>query len=58
MSTDAEKMDRALDECLKEENFSEKDMRAFIFRLATNTLTIKDRTLLKKRNVKVRHIIH
>jgi hypothetical protein len=57
--TDGEKiMDQALDECLKEEGFSKEEMRAFIFRLATNTLNKKDHALLKRRNRKARHVIH
>lgn len=53
-----EAMDRALNECLREEGFSNEEMRALILRLVTKKLNTKDRALLEKRNWKARHFIH
>ncbi len=59
MKTDAEKvLDQALDECVEEADFSENEMTAFTYRLATDTLNEKDRVLLNKRNRKARLVIH
>lgn len=53
-----EEMRQALNECMSEAGMGEKEMRAFIFRLATNTLTESDHVLLRKRNEKAHKVIH